>query len=91
LQWSGILVTLLVAREQTVRLWLQMLVLVCLESVADEVKVRLCESRGIPVRRVRLHHRGNKWFVLTLVLIGTATAVGSVCAIRADCFFFGPQ
>jgi len=89
LQWFGILFTLLVTRERTAKVLLQMLVLACLESALDEMKMILCERRGIPVRRVRLHLRGNALFLLALVVLGTGAAVGSVAGIRADCFFFG--
>jgi len=89
LQWLGILFTLLVTRERTAKVLLQMLVLACLESAVDEMKMILCERRGIPVHRVRLRLSGNALFVLALILCGTSVAVGSVAGIRADCFFFG--
>ena len=91
LQWFGILFTLLVTRERTAKVLLQMLVLACLESAVDEMKMILCERRAITVRRVRLRLRGNALFVLALVVIGMSVAVISIAAIRADCFFFGPQ
>ena len=87
----SILLTLLLTREWMAKLLLQMLLLLCLEFAVDNIKIHLCERRGIPVRHIRPKLRGNMWFVLALVSFGTAAVLGSICGRRADCYLFGPQ
>ena len=81
--------TLLASAKWTSDLLLQMLVLVCLETAIDQVKLKLCETRGIPVRLVRPPLRGNPWFVLAVALAGIAVSAGLLAGIKLDCFIFG--
>ena len=85
----SILITLLTSAKWTSDLLLQMLVLVCLETAVDQLKLKLCETRGIPVRLVRPHLRGNPWFVLAVALEGIAVSVGLLGGLKLDCFLFG--
>ena len=91
MQWLSILLTLLTAREKTAMLLLRMLLLVFLESAVDELKIYVCEKRGIPVRGFRPNVHRNVWFVLALVFFGTSANLALLNGIRADCFIFGPH
>jgi len=82
--------TFITESNMTIPKVVQMVCLVCFETLVDEIKEILCRKRGIIFAHVDHHIADKPWFSLSLALFGTAITLCLVAGIKADCYFFGP-
>ena len=70
---------------------LQMLVLVCLETMVDQIKLKVCETHGIPAVHARPHFKfdENPWLMLAIAVCGVAVSFALLGGIKLDCYLFG--